>query len=121
MSHVAPHPEHYPGEIAGDGHCVALVRRACAAPPTACWRQGAHALSSDVAKGTAIATFDEAGRYASATDGHSHAAIYIEPRGGGFLVLDQWLGRPATYRVVNDRNGVGPAADDASRFHVIET
>jgi hypothetical protein len=46
-----------------------------------------------LAVGTAIATFDENGRYANDTHGKSHAAIYLGQTAAGIQVLDQWLHR----------------------------
>jgi hypothetical protein len=38
----------------------------------------------------------------------------------GIWVWDQWQGQPVHERFINTRNGVGDAANDASRFYVIE-
>lgn len=116
------HPELYDGVAHGDGHCVALVQRACKAPHTSTWKKGEHVLSStNDLFGCVIATFDDTGCYANSTDGSSHVAIFIERRGGdGIKVLDQWKGRPADYRIIRNKNGTGQACDDASRYYVVE-
>lgn len=46
-----------------------------------------------MAIGTAIATFDEQGRYINDTTGKSHAAIYLGQDPTGIQVLDQWVSR----------------------------
>lgn len=123
MPHVAQQADRFGGgAVHGTGHCVDLVRAACGLPQTAYWRPGAHVLTTvdTIDYGTAIATFSDDGRYGNVQDGSSHAALYLERRGDGIRVLDQWVGRPAGYRVIRDKNGAGPAADDASRFHVVE-
>jgi hypothetical protein len=122
MSFVAPDPHQHTGRPHGNGHCVALVRHASGAPVTTTWRRGDPVQGSGAAPGTAIATFDRNGRYANATDGSSHAAILLaENTDGSLEVIDQWVGRNAQVRTIRDKRGAGPAADDASRFYIIET
>jgi len=87
---------------------------------TSHWRRGAHVLSAPPPPGTAVATFDEAGRYASRTDGSSHAAIFVEPVEGGICVWDQWRGRPVGSRIIRHRGGVGLPVDDGSQYYAIE-
>jgi hypothetical protein len=98
-----------------------LVKHAAGAPPTPQWRRGVKVLGGAVSPGTVIATFDANERYANATDGSSHAAIFLEttPR-GSIRVIDQWLDHPASERVIRDKAGAGRAADDASRYYVVE-
>ena len=70
--------------------------------------------------GTCIATFDDDGSYGNHTDGRSHACIYLRDVEAGIEVFDQWVGHPASPRVIRDKNGAGLPVDDASRFAVIE-
>ena len=120
--HIAEKPEQHLGAVIGDGHCVALVRHAASAPHTSTWRRGVRVLDAAVPRGTIVATFTDEGRYANAEDGSSHACIFLEetPR-GSLRVIDQWVGRVASERVILDRGGVGQAADVASRYFVVET
>jgi hypothetical protein len=78
-------------------------------------------LGGEHVAGTIVATFDADGLYANATDGSSHAAILLEetPR-GSLRVIDQWVSRACAERVIRDKAGAGPAADDASRYFVVE-
>jgi hypothetical protein len=121
MPFVASQPERYHGKPHGTGHCVALVREAAGAPITTQWRRGDPVQGSNVAPGTAIATFDSNGRYGNHTDGRSHAAILLaQYDDGSMLVLDQWVGQDAAQRVIKHRKGAGDAANDASRFYIVE-
>jgi len=121
MPFVASEFERYLGKPHGTGHCVALVREATGAPITTQWRRGPPVQGSNLARGTAIATFDSNARYGNHTDGRSHAAILLEAyEDGSILVLDQWVGQVAHHRVIRDRNGVGDPCNDASRFCVVE-
>jgi hypothetical protein len=121
LAHVADKPEQHLGVAHGSGHCVDLVRHAASLGHTSTWRRGELVLHGEVLPGTVIATFAADGRYANATDGSSHAAIFLDetPR-GSLRVIDQWVGRVCTERVIRDKAGVGPAADDASRYYVVE-
>jgi hypothetical protein len=124
MTSLAINPTQHIGRSFGNGHCVALVRETSGAPHTSEWRPGDPVLGAELEPGTPIATFQD-DRYGNFTDGRSHAALYLEPSGHGFLVIDQWLGpdgkpRPAAKRVIRNKRGAGPAVDDASRYHVIE-
>jgi hypothetical protein len=119
---VAAHPEAYVGLVVGDGHCVAYVRAAADAPHTSLWIEGRPVweCADTLAPGTAIASFNSDGRYANATDGSSHAAIFMAADDHGLKVLDQWKLHPVAYRVIRAKSGVGLAADDADAFSVIE-
>ena len=117
---VATGYEQYLGQSVGSGQCVALVQQADSSVGlTATWTQGAQVVgNTDLAPGTAIATFDGSGRYANATDGSSHAAIYLgQDAAGSIQVQDQWLGHPASVRTI--RASGNNQANSASAFYVI--
>ncbi len=108
------------GQNVGSGQCVALVQ---AADPnvglTRTWTQGAQVQgNTSIQPGTAIATFDGSGRYANATDGSSHAAIYLGQNAQGMQVQDQWLNHATSVRTIPWNNTSG-AANTGSAFHVI--
>ena len=117
---VSTNASQYLGQDVGTGQCVALVQ---AADPnvglTKTWTQGdAVQGNTSIQPGTAIATFDGSGHYANATDGSSHAAIYLGQNAQGIQVEDQWLGQPAHTRTIawNSTNG---AANTGTAFHVV--
>ena len=72
--------------------CVEFVRQTTAAPQTASWKKGVAIFGSTLSsinRGTAIATFNDSGKYP--TDGKGeHAAIYLSHDASGIRVLDQW-------------------------------
>ena len=121
MSFIADELEPHIARSDGKAHCVALVRAGTGAPHTSQWRRGQQVRGNNVPWGTAIATFDPDGKYGNHTDGRSHAAILIKEQPDGLLVLDQWIGRVASRRVIRFKNGAGPAVDDGDQYHVIET
>jgi hypothetical protein len=124
MPHIAESPEQHIGST--PGHCVGLVQAATEIGHTSAWRRGELVLHGNVPPGAVIATFDASGRYSNSVDGSSHACLFLEetPR-GSLRVLDCWIEqgrkRPAAERVIRDKAGVGPAADDASRYFTVET
>lgn len=120
MQLLAAVPNRYVGKAVGNGHCVALVREIAPAPPTSQWRRGVPAKGSGLAAGTLIATFDGEGRYTNASDGSSHAAVFLGETEDGLLVIDQWKGRPVQRRLIRWRGGQGAAVDDGDRFHAID-
>lgn len=120
MPFVASRHEHLSGQTIGTGHCVPFVREVTGAPHTSQWRRGAKVRGSDLAPGTAIATFDSRGQYANATNGSSHAAVLIAIAADGILVADQWVGQPVHRRVIPYRGGSGPPVNDGDAYHAIE-
>jgi hypothetical protein len=123
MPHVADEPEQYLGKHHGESeHCVALVKHAAGLGATPTWRRGERVLGGEHVAGTCIATFTAGGLYANATDGSSHAALFLEetPR-GSLRVIDQWQSHPCAERVIRNRQGSGDAADDASQYWTVET
>ena len=118
---VASGYERYVGRSAGSGQCVALVQ---AAHPdvglTRTWAPGAPVRGdTGLTPGTVIATFDGSGRYANATDGTSHAAIYLGQDERGIQVLDQWAGSPAAVRTIPWSNPGGTAVNTGGNYRVV--
>lgn len=113
----------YIGRSAGSGQCVALVQAASPSiGPTRTWTCGAAVRgNTDLQPGTAIATFDSSARYANATDGSSHAAIYLGQNERGIQVMDQWAGSTAAVRTIPWSNLSGKAANTGSAFHVVHS
>src|SRR5271157_3770970 len=120
-SFAAVNYSQYLGQSVGSGQCAVLVE---AADPsvglTATWTQGAAVQgNTSLQPGTIIATFDAGGEYAGATDGSSHAAIYLGQNSQGIQVEDQWVGQPAQLRTIPWNNPSGFAADTGSQFYVV--
>ena len=120
MSWTADSPFDYKKTVVGDGQCVAFVVEAASTPHTASWKRGDIVKGSDIASGTAIATFDGNGTYGNHTDGRSHAAIFVEQQDGGLLVWDQWVGHPVDQRIIKFRGGSGKPVNDGDAFYIIE-
>lgn len=117
-SSLAAGYQQYAGQSVGSGQCVALVQATSDVGLTRTWTQGASVLgNTDLAVGTPIATFDASGKYANATDGSSHAAIYLGQDANGIRVMDQWLGHAASERVISTSGA--SQANNANAFHVI--
>lgn len=113
--------ENYIGRSTGSGECVALVR---ATNPsigsTTHWGCGAQVQgNTSLQPGTVIATFAPSGRYANATDGSSHSAIYLGQTAQGVQVMDQWAGSPAAVRTIPWNNPGATAANTGGAFHVV--
>ena len=120
--YLAAQPETFAGEVVGDGHCVAPVKAAAGAPRTAAWRRGAAVRGNRrIRRGTAIATFEADGTYASRPG--SHAAIYLGQDATGIWVYDQWRGQPVHRRLIRFEggrgSGQGSKSNDGRRFAVI--
>lgn len=116
-----------PNQLVGNGQCVTFVRAAATVPPASLWRQGSLVKgSTDIPRGTVIATFDENGRYGNHTNGTSHAAIYLYQTSNGIVVLDQWKGstalrdHPPQERTIRFRNGHGQKVDDGDQYYVVQ-
>lgn len=109
------------GQSVGSGQCVALVKAANPTlGPASQWASGATVQGNTaLTPGTPIATFSETGRYANATDGSSHAAIYLGQNDHGMVVLDQWRGSQAAVRTIPWSNPGSVAANTGSAFRVV--
>jgi hypothetical protein len=117
----AEHPHRRIGGKVDTGHCVRLVQEEAGVPHTSTWRRGEQVRGAAVPRGTAIATFNDAGRYVNDTKGASHAALFLEEKPDGLLVVDQWQGKVGGVgeRLIRFRNGAGDAANDGDRFYVV--
>ncbi len=128
MPYVASKPDTYLGTSVGSGQCVPLVEAATGAPSDATWLKGEQVkAATDIAAGTAIATFDDNGRYGNHTNGSSHAAIYMGQTADGIEVIDQWSHtengkkkvQMAHRRLIRFKGGVGHKSDDGDAFYVV--
>ena len=109
------------GDVVGTGHCVPLVQKVARAPNTSLWSKGKKVKDEAfLAAGTAIATFNAAGKYDNKMDGTSHAAIYVKSSSAGIDVYDQWVGHPTDKRTIMFRNGQGKPVNDGDQFYVID-
>lgn len=108
----------------GKTECVEFVRQAASAPQTITWKQGkkvSAALFGEIARGTAIATFDSNGKYPTDALG-KHAAIYLEHNNLRILVLDQWndQGEVKQRSISFNRPQGTKRSNDADTFYVIQ-
>jgi hypothetical protein len=99
------------------------VCRGAGVPLTAAWQEGAEVRGNpDIARGTAIATFEPDGSYTS--ESGKHAAIYLYQDDDGIWVYDQWQGQSVHKRLIRFEGGTGAKrgskSNDGRRFAVIE-
>jgi len=124
MPFISSNAQSYTGKSVGDGHCVAFVRAASGSPHSSLWSKGKSVKdSAAITSGTAIATFDESGRYGSRKDGTCHAAIFIRKTVVGIVVLDQWITngkRQAVHERVIRFKAIGKKINNGDEYHVIE-
>lgn len=108
----------------GNTECVEFIRQATGAPETAKWVRGRQVKSfksGELAKGTAIATFDGNGKYPTDTLG-KHAAIYLSHDQQGITVLDQWNAQgEVKKRIIRFHRPEGTSrSNDGDTFYVIK-
>lgn len=107
----------------GSTECVEFVRQATGAPHTTLWTKGDPVLDAplgSIARGTAIATFDDIGKYPGDGKG-KHAAVYLSHTGNSILVLDQWKAQGCVrMRTIRAKQIDHPRSDCAQCFYVIE-
>jgi len=120
--YVAARPEAFEGRVVGAGHCVDFVKAVAGVPQTAAWRKGAEVRANpDIARGTAIATFEADGTYTN--ESGNHAAIYLYQDHRGIWVYDQWRGRSVHKRLIRFEggrgSGQGSKSNDGKLFAVI--
>ena len=99
----------FAGQAVGSGQCVALAQAVNPAIGlTRTWSPGGQVQGNpSLAPGTVIATFDQNGRYANATDGSSHAAIYLGQNAQGSRSWINGLGSPLA---IEQSGGIAQAA-----------
>lgn len=132
MASIAANPKRFLGQSVGNGQCVAFARAAALLPHTSVWSRSEWVPDATLVVGTAIATFDPAGRYINDTNGRSHAAIYIGQTASGIIVLDQWVStikgsdgkiehlvQPVHERTILFRNTT-KMVNDGRNYYVIE-
>jgi len=112
-----------PNATVANGQCVRLVQVWCGVPHTSTWQQGVRikdALSSDIAAGTAIATFFN-GVYPNNPHGN-HAAIYLSHDNEGINVIDQWVNKNGgtSTRKIYFNNPSSGNSNNGDVFYVIE-
>ena len=105
--------------------CVSLTKHFSGAPCSDCWRAGPPVIGSDIPRGTAVATFDENGRYPKGKN-HQNSGIYIESGNAPntFLIIDQWDEIPGVRPAHPARErGLGPKpgqrSDNSLAYSVI--
>lgn len=118
----------------GTGECVDIIKHfvpGLKGKSTTTWRAGAWVMEagSSIPRGTAIATFDQDGRYPQHHSGQ-HAAIVLRVMPSGIWVVDQWRSKAKiTARLIRippprqQRNPDGSfsnASNNALAFRVIE-
>jgi|CXWL01.1.fsa_nt_gi hypothetical protein len=121
MAYICSSPENYSGQKVGNGQCVVFVQHCTNAPNTALWKKGKKVRGDLLlVNGTAIATFDENGKYPNKPTGN-HAAIYVGQDTVGIWVFDQWVRQGAVKkRRIRFKGGVGDPVDDGDAYFVID-
>ena len=100
------------------GQCVSFVTTVCPTIPvnTGMWKQGALVKgNTKIQPGTAIATFNSAGKY------YGHTAIYEHQTTTGINVVDQWVTPPAT--AIHKRMlqfGAHELANNGDNFYIVD-
>lgn len=108
----------------GNTECVIFIQKAAGAPVTASWKKGkkvSDAKQGEIARGTAIATFDANGKYPT-DGGGQHAAIYLTHDSNAIHVLDQWRAQgEVKQRSIRFNNKTATSRSNrAEDFYVIE-
>ena len=104
--------------------CVGLVKYYSSCGATAVWKEGdLVGESPGLARGTAIATFDDTGKYRSAASGnHACCLISFMPSNTGITVLEQHVwpdpNKIQTRNIIY-RGGRGDPSNDANAYSVI--
>lgn len=112
----------------GSHHCVPLVQHYAKAPLAGTWRKGALVKgSTDIKKGTAIATFVD-DKYPNNPTGN-HAALYMKQDNTGILVMDQWAkdqkkpnvsSRWIRFKGMQNGKLIEPLSNNGDAYYVID-
>ena len=121
MAYICLSPESYEGKRVGSGQCVEFVQKCSAAPMASSWRKGLKVKGNpNISRGTAIATFDAAGRYPNRSTGN-HAAVFIGQDSTGILVYDQWVGKGfVSKRHIRFKGTQGMSSNDGDDYFIVE-
>ena len=109
----------------GNTECVVFVQAVTDVPnQTANWVKSIYVMDAKadaIKRGTAIATFDEGGKYPTDELG-KHAAIYLSHSAAGIKVLDQWNAQGEVLpRLIRAGRPAGTKrSNDAAWFYVID-
>jgi hypothetical protein len=121
--------QQYVGSYYGaNEQCVSLTRDFDSAlPPSSLWQQGQQVEgATDIAPGTAIATFNFDGAYGPSdspggASGVSHTGIYLGQDASGVQILDQWSGSGgASIHTIPWSSWGGNTAEAGSHYYVIK-
>jgi len=84
----------------GSGQCAALVQTTIPIGLTKTWREGIRVQGNGllIKKGTAVATFVDG--YYPNNDHDNHVAYYLEQNLSGVTVMDQWVGKEVSSRLM---------------------
>lgn len=124
MPFVAADPYERIGEVIDTGHCMRHVQVVAGVPHSSLLRRGERlATMAAPPRGVVVGTFGgEPPRYQNRTDGSSHVCILIARNADNSLrVVDQWVGKAVSERIIEDRGGMGSPVDDASCYYVVES
>jgi RHS repeat-associated protein len=112
----APYPS-APRPYGESSQCVSFTKMFTGAPCTDCWRAGPKVLGdTDIPLGTAIATFDDNGRYPGSATTAKNSGIYIGQRDGRVFIIDQWPGHNARARTIDPG---GSPSNDSNAYSVV--
>jgi hypothetical protein len=121
--------QQYVGSYYGaNEQCVSLTRDFDSAlPASSLWQQGEQVEgATDIAPGTAIATFNFDGAYGPSdspggASGVSHTGIYLGQDASGVQILDQWSGSGgASIHTIPWSSWGGNTAEAGSQYYVIK-
>lgn len=111
----------------GNTECVAFVQMADLiggghVPRTGDWRKGNYVkdlAANQIAKGTVIATFDDAGNYPG---DNRHAAVYLSHNEKGITVYDQWNSqKKVLQRTLYYKESANRTVDNGNFYWIVET